>query len=200
MGVSVKRCTQCKEYFKVGLKTWKIYPFGSFHNESCASKGRKRALKIGVNHVKKLRKKRNSEWGERKEKMLGIRHQEKLTQAVINKYVRERDRFNERGCISCGNPIDYTPRIGGACDAGHYKTQKAHPEIRFNVNNINAECKHCNNFNQDHIISMAVNIARRYGRDRLDWLNSHHKLKKYTIDDHKRIRELARARMKRYLK
>ena len=193
-----RRCDGCDKVLMKDSKKWKKYGDNMFHSFDCAEN-------FALTKVKQIRTKRKKQqkkdWNVRREKMLGIRHQEKLTQAVVNKYVRMRDKFYNRNCISCDNPLDFDPINGGSrVDAGHYKTQKAHPEIRFNVSNINAECVSCNRHNTEHLVGMVVNIAKRYGRDRLDWLNGHHELKKYTIEDHKRMREIFNKRIKRYLK
>ena len=198
MTVGKHKCTGCKEYFDSNLSTWVKLPRGKFHDFECAYSQSQRKLQT----IKKKRaKQKKQESAKKRENALGIKHQEKLTQASVNRYVRLRDSFYNRRCISCDKIIDYDVyKVGGACDAGHYKTQASHPEIRFNVNNINAECKHCNRFNSEHLVGMRVGIVERYGQERLDWLDGHHELKKYTIQDHKRIRLIFNKRSKRYIK
>ncbi len=59
-------------------------------------------------------------------------------QQAVNEYVRARDAG--KPCISCGRPDDGQHQR----HAGHWKTVKARSDIRFNPDNIHAQCSQCN--------------------------------------------------------
>lgn len=196
MANSKRKCTGCNRYLRQDKHDWRRLPVGWFHTNQCAiDYGKKSVVKKKAN----AEKKKKQDWADKKVSIKGMTHQNKLTQIDVNKYVRLRDKYNKRACISCGSPIDYVTRVrGGTHDAGHYKTVKAHTELRFNTANINAECKFCNNHDDEHLIGMRLNIVDRYGQARLDWLDGPHKIPHRTVDWHIRYRRILKKRMKRY--
>ena len=120
-----------------------------------------------------------------------IRHHWELTRKVAQKAARLRDAYYNRPCITCDK---HHPMY----DGGHCKTAKAHPEIQLHLWNINAECKHDNWWNDNHIAEMMPNIAKRYGQERVDWINGHHRMN----PDHSDKEYLARYRrvINKYMK
>ena len=103
----------------------------------------------------------------------------KDAQQAFNAYVRARDR--NRGCISCGT---FT---AGQFHAGHYRTTKAAPELRFEELNCHKQCAQCNNFDSGNIVEYRINLVARIGQEAVDWLEGPHKPKKYSVDDLKAI-------------
>jgi hypothetical protein len=83
----------------------------------------------------------------------------KQAQISVNKRVRERDAGQP--CISCQKP----PK---AVYAGHYKSVGAHPELRFNADNIHAQCYKCNNMLSGNPAEYnnAFNALKRFVNDR----------------------------------
>ena len=124
-----------------------------------------------------------------KAKAKGLQHYLKLTQTVFNKYIRERDKG--LGCISCGTHAHMMggSGLGGVFDAGHLKSVGAHPELRFEPKNVNGQCRSCNGFKGGMPKEYAQGIVERYGQERLDWLESAHRAKNYTIEDLAQIRK-----------
>ncbi|BES72185.1 hypothetical protein RE428_32030 [Marinobacter nanhaiticus D15-8W] len=99
----------------------------------------------------------------------------KEAQAEFNKFIRLRDR--DRPCISCGS---YT---AGQYHAGHYRTTKAAPELRFEELNCHKQCAQCNNFDSGNIVEYRISLIQRIGQEAVDWLEGLHAPKKYSIDD-----------------
>lgn len=64
-------------------------------------------------------------------------------------------------CISCGSP--HAPDF----DAGHYHTVGAHPAHRYNMLNINGQCRSCNRGQQGNKIGYRAGIKERYGVETL---------------------------------
>lgn len=190
-----KRCVICKAINPNPLIKTCSYDCASAYLKSDRGIAQKAKTKIRLE--KKAESKKRREWKDRKTKLRGTGHQNELTQTVINQYVRLEAKANNRNCISCDKPIDYVTKVrGGTYDAGHYKTVKAHPELRFNLKNNNAEHKYCNHHDDQHLVGMRVNIVKRFGRERLDWLDGPHASNHYTIDWHIRCRELLREKMR----
>ena len=102
-----------------------------------------------------------------------------------NAYIRERDA--DQPCISCGS---YT---AGQFHAGHYRTTKAAPELRFEELNIHKQCAQCNNFDSGNIVEYRLNLIKRIGQENVEWLEGPHKAKHYSIDDLKAIKAHFRA-------
>jgi len=94
-----------------------------------------------------------------KRKSLGKIKQE--VQKVVNKYIRLRDAG--KPCISCGKRKKL--------QAGHYYNVKNYDHFRFDERNINGECAGCNCFNESHLISYGINLNKKIGSIKLDYLH-----------------------------
>lgn len=177
----MKKCRICKAKFE---------PFNSLQvacSPACALKiGKKQAAKKADDKTKEQRK-----WvREQKQKLKGRSEHLKEAQQAFNAYIRERDRH--RPCISCGT------WSAGQFHAGHYRTTKAAPELRFEELNCHKQCAQCNNFDSGNIVEYRISLIQRIGQEAVDWLEGPHEPKKYTIDDLKAIKAKYRA-MKREL-
>lgn len=95
-------------------------------------------------------------------------------QVVFNKYIRLRD--SGRGCISCGTKFQESIRYttGGQWHAGHWKTVKAHPELRFNEYNVNLQCNKCNWADGGNRDAYREGLLAKYGLERVRELEGHH--------------------------
>jgi hypothetical protein len=110
------------------------------------------------------------------------RHQLKLAQANFNKYIRLRDVDNP--CISCQR------HHKGKLNAGHYRTVKAMPELRFNELNVHGQCEPCNSYLSGNITEYRINLVKKIGADKVEWLEAHHEHKKLTVDQIIEIKKL----------
>lgn len=101
-------------------------------------------------------------------------------QKAFNAYIRLRD-VND-GCISCDKPKDWN----GQWHAGHFKTTKSRPDIRFNEDNCHKQCSVCNNFLSANIAEYTPKLLDKIGADRFLAL-SLNKVKRYTCEELKEI-------------
>lgn len=110
-------------------------------------------------------------------------------QEAVNKWVRLRDKAGGHGCISCSS-------TQGKENAGHYLSVGARPELRFEPLNIHLQCERCNTYLHGNLIDYRRNLIQRIGLAAVEWLESHHEPKKYTVADLKQIITEYRAKAK----
>lgn len=113
----------------------------------------------------------------------------KICQVTCNTYVRLRDK--NKHCISCEKPL------GSKYDAGHFYSVGSTPELRFNLDNIHAQCVHCNQHLHGNLIEYSENLPLRIGEKRFNELR---KIKgtvvKYTKEEVKELIKKFRALIK----
>ena len=114
------------------------------------------------------------------------------TQTVFNAYCRLRDK-NEP-CISCGRHHQ------GQYHAGHYRTVGSHPELRFNELNVHKQCSVCNNHKSGNIVDYRINLIKKIGVDKVEWLEGNHEPKKYSINELKEIKSTYKLKLKELAK
>ncbi|WP_395603761.1 recombination protein NinG [Pseudomonas sp. B21128] len=122
----------------------------------------------------------------RKEKLKSRADHMKDTQKAFNAWVRERDA--NLPCISCGR---HHP---GKYDAGHYRTVKSNPALRFEPLNCHKQCVPCNQHLSGNIVNYRVELVKRVGIDQVEWLEGPHDAKKYTIEELKAMTADYRAK------
>ena len=104
----------------------------------------------------------------------------KYAQKAFNAFVRERDK--ELNCISC----DKDKNWNGQWHAGHYKTTKARPDIRFNEDNCHKQCSICNNHLSGNIGEYTPRLIEKIGQERFLALGLN-KVKRYSCEELKSI-------------
>ena len=109
-------------------------------------------------------------------------------QTAFNAYIRERD--SGKPCISCGRYHN------GQYHAGHYRTVKAAPEVRFHQFNCNLQCAPCNNHLSGNVVEYRIRLKEKIGTENLRWLEGPHNIQKYTIEDAKEIKQYYKTLMK----
>lgn len=124
----------------------------------------------------------------RKEKLKSRGDYLREAQQAFNAWVRMRDA--DQTCISCGRHHQ------GKYDAGHYRTTAACPELRFDPLNVHKQCSPCNTQLSGNIVEYRLELIRRIGQERVDWIEGPHEAKRYTIDDLKAIKSEYRAKIK----
>lgn len=115
----------------------------------------------------------------------------KEAQAAFNAWIRERDIGLP--CVSCGR------HHNGQWHAGHYRTVGGNPELRFEPLNVWRQCAPCNNHKSGDIVNYRMELVKRIGVDKVDWLEGPHEPQRYTIDQLQAIKAKYRA-MTRELK
>lgn len=109
----------------------------------------------------------------------------KEAQQAFNAYIRERDALLP--CVSCGRHHE------GQYHAGHYRTVGANPELRFEPLNVWKQCAPCNNHKSGDIVNYRIELVRRIGAEKVEWLEGPHNAKKYTIEQLQEIKVHYRA-------
>lgn len=110
-------------------------------------------------------------------------------QWVFNQFIRLRDA--DLPCISCGrfNVVQW--------HAGHYRTTKAAPELRFNELNVHKQCSQCNDYLSGNIPMYRPNLITKIGLDKVEWLERHdHPPLKLTKEEIKDLIKVYKAKVK----
>ncbi|POA21539.1 hypothetical protein C1886_04505 [Pseudomonas sp. FW300-N1A1] len=107
------------------------------------------------------------------------------TQQAFNEFIRLRDK--DLPCVSCGRHHQ------GQYHAGHYRTVGANPELRFEPLNVWKQCAPCNNHKSGDIVNYRIELVKRIGTERVEWLEGPHEAQRYTIEDLKAIKAKYRA-------
>ena len=91
---------------------------------------------------------------------------------VFSKYIRRRDcGFTYGRCISCGAVITFE-----TCDAGHY-INRQHMATRYDENNVHAQCRPCNRFDEGKIQGYRKGLIRKIGEKATEMLE----IKKHNV-------------------
>lgn len=110
----------------------------------------------------------------------------KEAQAAFNAWVRERDIGLP--CVSCGR------HHNGQWHAGHYRTVGGNPELRFEPLNVWRQCAPCNNHKSGDIVNYRLELVKRIGADKVDWLEGPHEPQRHTIEQLQAIKADYRAK------
>jgi hypothetical protein len=112
----------------------------------------------------------------------------KEAQTVFNQFIRLRDK--DLPCISCQR--FHT----GQYHSGHYRSCGAHPELRFDEINVHKQCSACNNYLSGNIVEYRINLISKIGIDAVNYLESKHEPKHYTIEDIKTLKAIYKEKVK----
>lgn len=167
-----KTCKVCKVKFTPSR------PLQTVCNFECA-------IKDAVTKRKKVERK---EYREAKEKLKSRPEYLREAQAIFNQYIRLRDEGLV--CISCQKPM-YKK-----VNAGHYRSVGACPELRFDELNVHAQCEACNSFLSGNIVQYRINLIKKIGIEAVEYLESKHQPKHYTIDDIKKLKIIYKEKIK----
>jgi hypothetical protein len=121
-----------------------------------------------------------------------VTRQKSLTQIACNKLCLLLDRG--KPCISCGRPDDGQPRKR---NASHFKSRGASSALRFDLLNLHAACVVCNLYQSGNIVGYRDGLASRYGEDMVGYLESAPRLKEWTPEELRQLRQEFRDEIKR---
>lgn len=108
-------------------------------------------------------------------------------QSVFNAWVRLVDRGMP--CVSCGHPDDGSRQR----HASHYRPAGPNPALRYEPDNVHASCSVCNNHKSGNLVGYRIELIRRIGIERVEWLEGPHDLPHRTVADFREIqRQYAR--------
>ena len=178
-----KKCKICGEKFSPFQSTVKVC------SPKCAlSLVRSVAKKKEAVAQKEVRK----DTSRRREALKTISDWKKEVKDVFNKFIRLRDTLAGHGCISCGTK---DPSLQYA--AGHYRSVGACAELRFCEENVHLQCnRRCNKELSGNLIEYRINLVKRIGIEKVEWLESKHEPKRYRIEDLKELKIIYRDKIK----
>lgn len=129
-------------------------------------------------------KKRKAEIKKKKESLKTRGDYAKEAQVEFNRFIRLRDSGDN--CISCQKP----PKKK---NAGHYRSVGSSPELRFEPLNCHLQCEHCNTYLSSNAIEYRINLVKKIGQSKVDWLEGPHEPKRYTFDELLEIKKKYKA-------
>ena len=189
MANSKRKCKLCENY----IPDFVVTPIGAFCSYDSATKYAYTNKHKGKNIKAKEQRKKDAI---RKEKLKTVGDYVKEAQVAVNKYIRARDRH--KPCVSCGSmPND---KIGGAFDAGHYRSRGSAGHLRFNLLNIHKQCVKCNRFKSGNAVDYRLGLIKRIGLDSVEKIETNNKPKKFTIEYLKRLKKIFNKRARFYLR
>lgn len=84
---------------------------------------------------------------------------------IFSTFIRLRDSQNGWfKCCSCGGIKLYEQ-----ADAGHFINRRW-MATRWREDNVHAQCRHCNRFNEGNAPGYALFMSRKYGADHIEYL------------------------------
>jgi len=142
--------------------------------------------------AKKKDKAWNKETRRRREKAKTVTKWLSELQAIVNRYVRLRDRLD--GCVSCFRSSSWQ----GQWHCSHYYPTSTSSAVRFNLWNMHKSCSICNAHLSGNIGAYTPRLIEKIGQRKFDWLELHHNdITKYDIAWIKRAIIVARKGVRR---
>lgn len=114
----------------------------------------------------------------------------KEAQREFNTAIRERDRIDNRLCVSCGGVLDWS---GNRVDAGHWRSVGSAPHLRFHEYNCHAQCKHCNQYRSGNAVEYRRGLIERIGLEAVEALEADNRIHKWQREELIAIRDKYRA-------
>lgn len=140
----MKRCKICKGPFTPTYSS--LQP--TCTSPLCILKWAKKVdEKKGKREIKRMR-----------ENIKSVSQYRRELQKVFNEFIRLRD--SKEPCISCGKPLP------AKYDAGHFYSVGAYPNLRFNEDNVHAQCVECNQHKHGNLLEYAPRLTERIGFER----------------------------------
>lgn len=113
------------------------------------------------------------------------RDNDKHTQAIrareaCHKYIRARDK--DKPCVSCGAAESQCKR-----NAGHYRPSGINSALRYDERNVHGQCEKCNTHLSGNLVAYRKTLIERLGLDVVEWLDSNHEVKRWTLEELKAV-------------
>lgn len=179
------RCPHCKAKLEAGQR---------IHPECIEGYAEAQAAKAERKKAKEARAAAKVERAETRQRKEALKSRAKWIaecQAIVNKYVRLRDK--DLPCCSCDRPASWD----GQWHASHYRSVGAASAVRFNLWNIHKGCSICNNHLSGNIANYRPRIIERIGVERFEWLEEQNQLTRYPVEYLQRFKEVMGKRLKR---
>ena len=185
-----KTCQWCREPFTPARSLQKVC------SPLCASR------LVESKADKKRAKERAVEVRQDREKRIALKtipELKKEAQIAFNAYIRARDRLAGHPCICCGRPLDWG-RLGGAVDAGHYRSTGSADHLRFREDNCHAQRADCNRYGAGRAVDYRIGLVSRIGRERVEALEADNAPHKWMREELIAIRDGYRAKARALVK
>ncbi|MNL72197.1 Bacteriophage Lambda NinG protein [compost metagenome] len=86
--------------------------------------------------------------------------------------------------------------MGGAYDAGHYRSRGSASHLRFDEANCHAQRKHCNRYGAGRAVDYRIGLIARIGLPEVERLEADNSVCKWTRDELVAIKNHYKARLK----
>lgn len=181
------RCPHCKGKLDQGQR---IHPdcIAPWADEQQAKKDRAEAKA-----ARAAAKVERAETRRRKEAIKTIPDLIKEAQREFNAYIRARDK--NQPCICCGRPLG-DGDVGGAFDAGHYRSTGSASHLRFNEHNCHAQRKQCNRYGAGRAVDYRIGLCSRIGLAAVEALEASNQPHKWTREELIAIRDTYKQKLK----
>jgi len=130
--------------------------------------GKKVLEKGRIKGKKEVEKKNRAQIQKMKEQIETKPELERRLQPIINAIIRELDK--DKGCVSCDH--GWGESFTRQKHAGHRLSVGSSPHLRFNLDNIYAQCSICNNWKGGNERDYDQGLEERYGIDTLNKVKS----------------------------
>lgn len=114
-------------------------------------------------------------------------------QKEFNTFIRLRDQLAGHSCISSGKTLAWT---GNAVDAGHYRSRRSAPHLRFDERNCHAQSKQENRYASGNVVDYRLGLIARIGLEAVEALEADQESRKWSIDDLKQIKATYAAKVR----
>jgi hypothetical protein len=171
----MKRCRICKEKF---IPTYSTLQATCTKPKCLLEWGRITAIKKSKRELKAIR-----------ESLKSVSQYRRELQKVFNEFIRLRDK--NQLCISCNKqlPVKY--------DAGHFYSVGSYPNLRFNEDNVHAQCVECNQHKHGNLLEYSQRLNERIGFERASKLMIiRHEPLKLPLDKIKELTEHYKCKVK----
>lgn len=175
-----KRCKSCRKIF---IPTRPMQTTCSFE---CALEYSKRP-KVKKAYQNEAKKELMEKYPDKSKEL-------KLTQQVVNKYIRLRDS-NEETCISCRYKFSKETR---QIHASHFRPMGNNQQLRFYTLNIWASCSICNNHKSGNLVPYRKRLIQKLGLEKVQEIEANHQTKKYSVEYLQRMREVFNKKIRLY--
>lgn len=180
MGVPRMTVSRPKECRHCGTRFYPLRPMQSVCSPICASR-----------FVKEAKKQERQDVKVRKEAIKTIGQLEEDCRRIVQALARIRDRNDS--CISC----HMGPNYDGAWHGSHFRSHGGCSSLQFNLLNIHKACAQCNLFKSGNISEYRPRLVQKIGADKVDWLESQPKSKRFSREYLDRFKIVMGKRLKR---
>ena len=179
MKAKIRTCSECKVK-KPAESVFTTPANKAYCSPEC---GAKLALKEYAKSSEKKAKAKRKEFKVRKDKLNDtIPKWKAKTQKEFNKWIRLSDK--DLPCISCLKPASANTFLkGSGWDAGHYKSVGTSEELRFERLNCHKQCVSCNQYKSGNVVEYRINLIKRIGIEKVEWLEGPHELPHLKVND-----------------